>query len=359
MSAPIYYRYLRREVHAATLLVLVAFLGLFGFFDLINELDDLGKGDYQLQHALLFTLLTLPGRAYETFPIAVLIGALYSLTTLARHSEINVLRTSGLATGALLRALARLGLVYVMLTFCIGEFVAPPAEQAAQRLRLTATTQTLAQQFRSGFWVKDENRFINVRSVTPDARLQKVRIFEFDDRRVLKSISEAREATYEPPQGWHLSDVVQTHFEGDRAVVSQTPDMVWESGLSPDVMGVLLVSPDRMSAYNLVPYIQHLMENKQESRRYEIALWKKLVYPFTPLVMLVLALPFAYTHSRMSAVSIKVFTGVMLGVFFYMLNGLFSNLGAINAWPPLVAALTPALLFLFAGFALLWWEERR
>ena len=74
---------------------------------------------------------------------------------------------------------------------------------------------------------------------------------------------------------------------------------------------------------------------------------------------LALALPFGYTHNRVSGVSLKIFAGVMIGVFFHMLNGLFSNLGAINSWSPALSALAPSLLFLVAAAGMIWWVERR
>jgi lipopolysaccharide export system permease protein len=355
----IHERYLGREVLLASLLVLASFLGLFGFFDLINELDNLGRGNYGLEHAVMYTVLTMPGRVYETLPIAVLIGGLYALTTLSRHSEITVLRASGVSTARLLRLLARIGLPFVALTFVMGEFIAPPAERAAQELKLAARSQLLTSEFRSGFWIKDENNFVNVGRVTPDGKLQKVRIFEFDGRRVLLSVSEAEAAGYTTSEGWMLVGVSRTEFSGEGAKVSRHERLAWQSALSPDVMSVMLVVPERMSAWKLWHYIRHLADNRQETGRYEIALWKKFTYPLACIVMLALALPFAYMHNRNSAVSIKVFTGVMIGVFFHMLNGLFSNLGAINSWPPYAAALTPGLLFMFAAAAMLWWEDRR
>ncbi len=359
MIMQIHERYLRREIVLASLLVLASFLGLFGFFDLINELDNLGRGNYGLEHAVMYTLLTLPGRIYETLPIAVLIGGLYALTTLSRHSEITVLRASGVSTARLLRLLARIGLPFVLFTFVTGEFIAPPAERAAQELKLAARSQLLTSEFRSGFWIKDENNFVNVGSVTPDGKLQQVRIFEFDGNRVLLSVLEASEAVYAPPDGWTLGKVSRTAFSADGSSVRNYDKLVWQSGLSPDVMSVMLVVPERMSVWKLWHYIQHLVDNRQETGRYQIALWKKFTYPLACIVMLVLALPFAYMHNRNAAVSIKVFTGVMIGVFFHMLNGLFSNLGAINSWPPYAVAMTPGLLFMFSAAAMLWWEDRR
>ncbi|OIR03899.1 lipopolysaccharide export system permease protein LptG [mine drainage metagenome] len=355
----VFERYLAREIYAATALVLAAFLMLFAFFDLIHEFGDLGKGGYQLHQAIAFVLLTMPGRVYELFPIAVLIGTLYALTLLARHSEITVLRSSGLSTTALLKALARIGLVFVALTFVFGEFIAPPAEKAAQELRLKAMSSLVAQEFRSGLWVKDEMSFVNVREVLPDTRLRGIRIYQFDKDYQLHSISEAQEGEYLPPDSWRLTDVVQTVFENDSAKVVHLPQMIWRSALNPDILSVLLVVPERMSFVNLFLYIRHLEENQQNAQRYVIALWKKLIYPLAALVMMALALPFAYIQDRMGTVSIKVFAGIMLGITFHLLNGLFSSLGVINSWPPFFSAITPSALFLLMAAAMIWWVERR
>jgi lipopolysaccharide export system permease protein len=355
----VFERYLAREIYAATTLVLVAFLALFAFFDLVHELEDLGKGSYQLHHAIAYVALTVPGRIYELFPVAVLIGTLYALTQLARHSEITVLRVSGLSTGSLLLSLAKIGSVFVILTFLVGEFVAPPAERAAQQLRLKALSTVVAQEFRSGLWVKDELAFVNVREVLPDTSLRGVRVYEFDQHYQLKSISEAETGVYMPPDTWTLVNVAQTLFDGNRARVAHLDEAQWKSALNPDILTVLMVVPERMSLVNLYLYIQHLSENQQKTQRYEIALWKKLIYPIAALVMMALALPFGYMQDRSGNVSFKVFAGVMLGVAFHLLNGLFSSLGVINSWMPLYAAITPSALFLLTAAALTWWVERR
>jgi lipopolysaccharide export system permease protein len=359
MALKVYERHLGREIYGATLLVLAAFLALFAFFDLITELDDVGKEGYELRHALAYVALTLPGRVYEILPIAVLIGSLYALTLLARHSEITVLRTAGLSTGELLLTLGKIGAAFVFLSFVVGEFIVPPAERAAQQLRLTVQSHMVVKEFRSGLWVKDGLSFINVRDVLPDASLRGVRVFAFDAGYRLQSISTAAEGRYVPAGHWRLTDVAQTVFEGERARVLHQDEVKWASALNPDILSVLLVVPERMSIINLYDYVQYLSENRQKTQRYEIALWKKLIYPFATLVMMALALPFAYSHDRMSAVSVKVFAGVMLGIVFNMLNGLFSNLGVINNWQPLFSAVTPSVMFLLAAGSMLWWVERR
>ncbi len=352
-------RYVAREVIVASLTVLVAFLGLFAFFDFVNELDSIGKDGYQLHHALVYVALILPGRVYELMPIAVLIGTLYALTTLARHSEITVMRASGLSTTRLLALLFSIGLLFVVCTFVFGEYVAPPAEKAAQQWRLTATGSTVSNELESGLWVRDGRRFINVQTLTPERTMKGVRIYEFDDGLALRSISHARAGAYRKGDGWHLSDISRTVFEDDNTRIEHVPEISWKSDLTPEVLSVLMVTPERMSVTTLYAYLRHLEENAQKTDRYEIALWKKLVYPFAVLVMMALALPFGYSHDRMGGVSVKVFAGIMLGVAFHLLNGLFSSLGVINAWPAPVAALAPSALFLLAAGGLLLRVERR
>ncbi len=356
---PVYIRYLSREIYAAVALVLLAFLGLFAFFDLVNELDDIGKGGYQLHHAAIYVAMILPGRVYELMPIAVLIGTLYALTTLARHSEITVLRASGLSTRRLLLALLSIGSIFVVVTFLFGEYLAPPAERAAQQWRLAATRSVVSQELRTGLWVRDGRRFVNVRNVLPDTSLQDVRLYEFDEKAALVSISEAEAGNYDEREGWRLRNVAQTQFLAERTETKKLPELIWKSELTPDVLSVLMVVPERMSVATLYSYIHHLEENNQRTTRYEIALWKKLAYPFAAFVMMGLALPFGYMQTRMGGVSLKVFSGIMIGVGFHLLNGLFSNLGVINGWVPAVAALTPSVVFLLAAMGMMWWVERR
>jgi lipopolysaccharide export system permease protein len=208
-------------------------------------------------------------------------------------------------------------------------------------------------------WVKDERSFINVQDVLPDTRLRGIRIYDFDAGARLSTVTDAAEGEYVPPASWRLRGVVQTVLHGERSEVVKKPDMEWHSALNPDILAVLMVAPERMSLLHLSAYIKHLAENSQKTQRYDIALWKKVVYPLAALVMVALALPFGYTHDRVAGVSLKIFSGVMIGVFFHMLNGLFSNLGAINSWSPVVSAMAPSVLFMIAAAGMIWWVERR
>src|SRR5262249_37530976 len=185
-----------------------------------------------------------------------------------------------------------------------------------------------------------------------------VRIYEFDTQYKLRQITEAERGEFVGGGRWRLTGVAQTIITASGPRVARYPEAEWRSAVSPDLLNVLIVVPERMSVWELHRYIQHLSENRQKTERYEIALWKKLLYPFANLVMMGLALPFAYMHARSGMVGIKVFLGILLGIFFHMLNSLFSHIGLLHNWPPIAAAVVPSLLFLATAVLMMVWIER-
>jgi lipopolysaccharide export system permease protein len=339
--------------------VLLGFLGLFAFFDLIRELADLGKVDYHLRQVFTFVLLSMPTHAYELFPVVVLIGTLYVLAHLASNSEYTVMRASGLSPRRAALALGKIGLAFVVLTFVIGEWVAPWSEEQAQKVKLRAMSSMIGQDLMSGLWFKDEGSFINVREARQTHQLMGIRIYDFDADYRLQKITLAQRAEYTGRGIWRLQEVAQTQFTTQGPRTEQLPEAEWRSRVNPEMLDALIVRPERMSAWALVKYTEHLAGNRQRTERYEIALWKKVFYPIAALVMMALALPFAYMQARAGMVGVKVFLGIMLGIFFHMLNSLFSHVGLLQNWPPLSAAVVPSAAFLAAAILMMWWVERR
>jgi lipopolysaccharide export system permease protein len=354
----LYSRYLFRETVLSIVLMMLALLALFAFFDLIQELESLGKGSYGLPQILFFVLLSVPGHVYEVVPVAVLIGALYALAQFARNSELVVLRASGLSLTQLARPMMGVGLLFAAITFMGGELIAPLTEKAAQRMRVMATDSVVAQDFRSGMWVRDGNSFVNVQDVLPDAALLNIHIYEFDPTFKLQAITNAKSGVYRGGH-WELSDVTMTRFS-ERAIRSSHVDQArWESVIEPELLNVLLVVPEKMSAWNLYSYIRHLNENHQKTTRHEIALWSKMIYPVACLVMVLLALPFGFLQQRAGGISAKLSAGIMLGISYQVLNRLFIHIGLLNDWPPPLSATVPTMLYFLAGAAMLFWTERR
>nr|MBP8307997.1 LptF/LptG family permease [Burkholderiaceae bacterium] len=210
-------RYIAREIVGAVLFVLAGFLGLFAFFDFINEIDDVGQAGYRLQHALAHVLLGLPSRVYELMPIAALIGSIYALAQFASHSEFTAMRAAGLSRRGALAIVAGVGAWFAVATALTGELLAPASERLAQSIRLSALASTVGAQFRSGLWIKDtlkdasgqvdRLRFVNVAEMRPDTTLRAVRVFEFDSQYRLVAQIEAANARFTPPSGWLLQEV--------------------------------------------------------------------------------------------------------------------------------------------------------
>lgn len=345
-------RYLLKEITVNVLFVMLALITMFSFFDLIQELELLGKGSYGLSKIALFVLLSAPGHIYEVMPVAVLVGCMYTLGQFSRYSELIVLRVSGISIQNIAISLLKVGLVFTLITFLIGELITPFSEKVAQRMRIKATESVIAQDFKSGLWVKDGNSFVNVEEVMPDAALMNIHIYEFDNGFKLRTISNAKQGQFKDDY-WDLKEVTQTSFEGDVVKVQKFNEANWRSLIRPELLNVLLVLPEKMSAWNLYSYINHLSINKQKTTRYEVALWSKLIYPLACLVMIILALPFGFIQQRASGASTKIFIGIMLGVLYQILNRVFVHLGLLNDWSPLFSAIMPTILFLMAGLVML------
>ena len=348
------FRYLAREIFFATLLLLVALLALFALFDLIREIGDIGKGNYSLSRVLVYVALSQPSHVALIFPIAALMGTLFAIARLSAQSELTVMRSSGLSLTRLAGFAAAIGLVFSLLTFLLAEFVAPAADEMAKRMRLSATSTVVATQFRSGFWVKDDLAFVNIQSVTPDTQLLDMRIYEFDRAYRLSTLRIAKRAAYDfNSNRWLMEGVEKTTFTAQNVRMEKLATDYWNTAMTPELLSVLRVKPDDMSLFSLSAYIAHLRENKQNSIRYELAFWGKVFQPATVIIMMLLAIPFAIQSQRTSGLGSKLLMGIMLGLAFYFLNQLASNLTELNNWPALVSAAIPMLAFLALAIALL------
>lgn len=359
MNARIFRRYIGASVLQATIFVMCAFLAMFMFFDFLAEIDEVGIGGYRLEQALLQVLLGVPNRVVELAPIAALIGTLWALSQSAAQSEFTVFRVSGLLPSTTVATILRIGFPLVVATAIFSEFLVPLAEDFRGRLRDGAVAGV--GQMRSGLWLRDASnsregavngaRFINASRYGQDQSLESVRVYDFDRNQRLIATIEAPRARYigALPDGhvWEMLAARERLFGADGTVTQKVVErMRLVSQISPDTLGALLINPDRMSSIDLYRYINYLKQNKQQTERYEIALWKRLVYPLVVWVMMLLACPAAYLQARAGTVGTRVFAGILIGVAFHLLNSLFSHLGVLNTWPAPVMAMLPSLMAL-------------
>lgn len=349
------------EVVQAVAFVSLGFLALFFFFDFVDELPNLGRGiqPYRMTQALLYVALRMPAHLYELLPIAVLIGTIFVMARLAQSSEYTILRTSGLGPWRALRALLVLGLGFTVLTFATGDYVAPLTNRTAQLVK--ARMDGALSVGTTGAWLKERQRFfsynVNVKALTPEGRMQNIRIFESDSRGFMVSVTQAKHGGFDEG-AWQLREVERTEFEaGDAARVQRVklPTLRWPTEITQEMVSVALLKPDRMSTIALFQYIQHLEANSQTSQRYEIEFWRKVFYPLSCMVMVVLALPFAYLHFRTGGITSYVFVGVLIGISFFLLNNVFGYIGNLQNWVPWLAAGAPGILYTLLSLGAFGW----
>ncbi len=365
------------EVLSAIALVALGFLALFLFFDLVDELQYLGrKSDlvanniYEIRHALLYVALLIPNHLYELLPISVLIGAIFVMARLAQSSEYTILRTSGLGPWRALRLLLALGAFFVLLSFAVGDYIAPASDRAAQLLKARYQNKITIGQ--TGAWLKERqaynNYVVNVKALSPDNEMQGVQIFEFNNQGLIVSTTQAAVASFTNGDAWLLSQVERVEFDvradpvaagkpHETARINRTnlESFRWRNSLSAEMVSVALLKPERMATIDLFNYVRHLDANGQTAQRYEIEFWKKVFYPLSCLVMVVLALPFAYLHFRSGGIAAYVFAGVMIGISFFLLNNVFGYIGNLRNWQPWLAAATPGLLYMAVSLGAFGW----
>lgn len=356
-------RLIHGEVLVAVAFVTLGFLALFFFFDFVDELQAVGShnGAYQLKHAFIFVLLLVPNHVYELLPISVLIGTIFVMARFAQSSEFTILRTSGLAPTMALRHLFTLGLGFVLLTFVVGDYLAPWAGRYGQLLKSRYTQSITVGQ--TGAWLRErqsERHYaVNVAKLTPEGQPADIRIFEFMPDGQWVALTKAKLGTVVNDSGWDLQEVERDELsrQGDTTVLRRKAlaQTLWPTEITTEMVSVALLKPERMGTLDLFQYIRHLNANGQTAQRFEIEFWKKVFYPLSCLVMVVLALPFAYLHFRSGNIANHVFGGVLAGISFFLLNNVFGYIGNLNQWAPWFAAAAPGLLYSIASLAAFGW----
>ncbi len=362
-------RLLYREIVGSVVFVAVAFLALFFFIDFVEELNDRGRAGFNAWLGARLALLEAPSHLYELMPISVLIGTIYALSRMAQSSEFTILRTGGLGPGRALGLLAALGAAFAGFTLVVGDYAAPAAERQIVQLKARDKGVSVG---RAGAWLKERridpvqgeiSIAVNIGAAGGAGALQAIRIFEHDAQGRLRTRIEADSGHVDAREVWQLEGVARTVWPAEGASGAQVREerlarLAWPSSLSAEVVGSAVLPLKTMTTVDLWRYSSHLSAQAQDAQRHAIQFWKKALYPLACLVMVALALPFAYLQSRAGGTSLKVFGGIMLGISFVLLNNVASHLGVLRDWTPWVAAAMPALTYLGLSLVAFAWLVR-
>lgn len=337
--------YLMRTILASTMLVLMVLLGLATLFEFIGELDN-KMGDYGIPQALMYSVLRLPQLASQMLPMATLIGALLGLGGLASNSELVVMRSAGLSVGKLSGMVAITGVVIMVITALIGEYIGPPLDYFARTMRNEARFQQDGRNSGNPAWVKDGQVILHLERVNSDFEFGGIYMFRFNDDNSLRSIARAENSGIDDSDKWILENFRETRFQDDGVQVVESSREVQSFDLSGDMLGITLVKPISLSVKGLLSYINYLKKNNLSSGRYETELWSRIATTVTVVIMPILALSFVFGSLRVSGSGGRIMIGVMIGLGYYLASEMVANSGQVYDLNPALVTWLPSLALL-------------
>ena len=351
---------LDRHVRTVVLKSIIVALGIIVSLELIFSLiDELGSadGDYTVVHAIVFVAMTTPTSIYEMFPFATLGGTIFGLGILASGNEVVVMQAAGVHKWRIVTAVLKPALVLMLIGLVIGEYVSPPLEQMAnsnKAMRLSGTSSINAE---TGTWRKVGNEFIHINAIAPGGRLlYGVSRYRINEDRELALADFAESAHYIEEGGdtyWLMSNGQLSHFGTNNITTSRYQQQKWVVDLSPELLGVLLVDPDRQSVSGLYRFARFFQAEGLDSAIYFLAFWKKILQPLATLSLVVLAVSFVFGPLREATMGYRVFIALCIGIAFTTIQRMMEPVSLIYGLSPLLAVMTPILLCAFFGLILM------
>jgi len=344
--------YLMRTIIVSTMLVLMVLLSLAALFEFIGQLEDV-KGTYGIPEAMSYTLLRLPQLSFEMLPIAVLIGALLGLGGLASNSELVVMRTAGLSVARLAGMVALSGLVLMIFTGLVGEYIGPPLDYYARTMRNEARFGQENRNMGKAAWVKDGPMIFHLEHVNSDYEFGGIYLFRFGDDDTIKSIGRAENAFIDESDKWLLENYRETQFDNGAVQAIESSNTVESFNIDSGLLGVTMVKPISLSGRGLLGYIRYLKRNDLSADRYETELWSRISSTVTVVLMPVLALAFVFGSLRSAGSGSRLMIGVLIGLGYFLASEMTANSGVVFGFDPAIVTWMPSIvLLLVTSFAL-------
>lgn len=346
-------RYVGRTVLSAILICTFSLVGLSSIIKFIDQLGNVGDGDFTALHALYRVILLMPGEIVLFFPMAALLGGVIGLGQMASSSELVILQAAGLSRSSIVLSALKTVVPAMLLVMLLGEYVVPYGEQKSKDIKTAAISGGKIAASSSGIWIKESGDFISIGSAFRDGSLHDINMFRFDKNGVLTQIVHA-ETAKAAPKGWLFAETSISDLSNKQILnTTKQPSFLWKTNLTPDKISVVSVSPDELSAQGLYRYIQYMKSNGQTVSDYELELWRKAFAPLTVIAMLLLAASTIFGPLRSVSMGARLISGVLIGFAFYVFNQIFGPMSLVYHFPPLIAAIIPSLLFMGAALYLL------
>ncbi len=353
-------RELDNYIAKTVVLSMLAVMGMIISIDFIfSFVDELGETNafYGTANALLFVVMTMPTSIYELIPYTALGGALIGLGILASSNELVVIQAAGVSTSRIVWAVMKPTLLVMILSLVLGEWVAPQLEQNAQSTRSLIQSGGEAINTEHGDWHKIGNEFAHVNAIAPGGRTMfGITRYELNENRRIVRSSFATQGEYQQSSEggyWLLSNVQETQFDLGALEVAQYDEYEWRVDLSPELLSVLLVQPDRQSISGLYRFARYFDGEGLDSSNYFLAFWKKVLQPLATASLVLLAISFVFGPLREATMGSRVFVAIAIGLGFTILQRLMGPASLLYGLSPLAAVMAPIFLCALLGIYML------
>jgi len=337
-------KYIAKQILIAIFSVLSVLTIVVGLLDLVDEIKKVNN-DYVISHAFLYVLLNTPQNIYEVFPIATLMGSLIGLSKLSSTSELNAAKASGLSFSKIIIITLKTGLLIVILTFLIGEFIAPKGQQLANGIKNLSESTRLSMKNTKGVWIKNNNNFIHIAKVYPDKTVQEISLYRFNEKQQMIESIYAEEGYYSEGK-WIMKNITSTSFINKNTVITNKEVSVFPDFIDLDLFDIMIIKPEQMTIMQINQYIRYLKNNSMESRNYELSFWSKFSTPLSCLIMFLLTTPFVHSNIRSASYGQRIFIGILTGVALFLFNQTINKLSIIIGMPPIIGSFLPLLILL-------------
>jgi lipopolysaccharide export system permease protein len=346
--------YLTRMMTVRTAAAAAALMGLLQLIDLLERTSDILARGGPLG-ILRYMGLRLPYMFVEVAPFAVLAGAIFTFSQLARNSELVVMRITGLSLFQVFRRTLPVALIVAGLDLVVADQITPRAQQELAAW-WTASAPGAVHKAPAPHWFRIDGNVVVVQSASPDGKvLHGVSVYERNGDKALTRRLTAASATPEAG-GWRMHGATVTDLLRDHATSMTVAAIDWRSSLKPDDVTALFAGSYEVTsnaAYRALIGQGPLDKSPGQSRT---RLYRTLAEALAPLIMLLLALPAALGYPRSNKTAPVVF-GLGFGLLYLVTDGLLTAMGSTGVLPPLAAAWGAPAAFAAGAITILLYAE--
>lgn len=345
-------RYILRSIIGAVLLVLSVLLALGALFTFIQQQDDIGVGSYQATDAMLYTLLGMPQQFFEMLPIAALIGSLLGLGSLARGSELTVMRASGVSVARIALSASIAGLALTLVAVGVGEYLAPPMQKMARQVKAFSKFQNVSFSG-SGAWVRDGDLLLNAEQQSGAGEFGGMLVFELTRDHRLAALGRAARARATAEDTWQLEDYAESRFSGDYVSGRHAATRELTSSIGGSFLGLAISEPKDIELRSLWRVVGGLAGGGIDVRPYEFAFWSRVARTVAIVFAVLLAVPFVFGPLRASGTGARTLVGLLIGILFFLAQRMLESGAIVFDAPPMLLAWVPTLCLALVSLVLI------